>query len=167
MEQEIPTRLSLFWQKNGWLGLIVVAAALLLFGIGAIVDAMEEREQNSAIETDGVVAMLRVIKAGQRLSEANRGEQTGYDVYVDFTVDGLEYRSSQGIAEEDFVQLTEGQDIVVRYLPDDPYRIWVAPDWDESRSDFRFFGSILLIFGLFLVWGPWVVAGNELKKMRR
>ena len=25
----------------------------------------------------------------------------------------------------------------------------------------------LLIFGLFLVWGPWVVAGNELKRNRR
>jgi len=167
LAKETPRRISLFWQKNGWLGLIVIGTALLLFGVAAILTAMAERERSGAIETQGTVAALVVIEPGQRLSEADRYERTGYVVYVDFTVDGQEYRASQGIAEEEFEQLTEGQTIPLRYLPDDPYRIWVAPDLDVWPSDLRFFGSILLVFGLVLAWGPWVVAGNELKKTRR
>lgn len=166
MAEKTPTRFALFWQKNGWFGLILIAAALLLFGIAAILTAAAEREESAAIATEGTVAALVVIEPGQRLSSADAYDQTSYSVHVDFTVDGQEYRASQSIEEEDFEQFTKGQTIPVRYLPDDPNRIWVASDIEVWPSDLRFLGYILLILGLFLAWGPWVVAGNELKKMR-
>jgi len=162
MAEGSPSRFALFWKKNGWLGLIFVGVALLVLGVSAILAAADEREQSATIETEGTVASLMTV----RLSESE-GRRTGYLVHVDFMVDGQETRGSQLIRWTDYEQLTEGQTIPVRYLPDDPARIWVARDMTPPlASQLRFWGFILLIFGLFLVWAPWVVAGNELKKHR-
>ena len=165
LAKETPTRLSLFWQKNGWLGLIFIAAALPLFGVAAILTAIAERERSAAIETMGTVDSLYIVEPGPVRSGVPN-ESPGYVVRVVFTVDGQEYLSSQGIAKRDFDKLAEGQTIAVDYLPDDPGRIWVAADNNPWPPDLRFFGTILLLLGLFLVWAPWVVAGNELKKSR-
>ena len=134
MAEKTPTRLALFWQKNGWFGLILIAAALLLFGIAAILTAAAEREESAAIATEGTVAALVVIEPAQRLSSADAYDQTSYSVHVDFTVDGQEYRASQSIEEEDFEQFTKGQTIPVRYLPDDPNRIWVESSIDDPSG---------------------------------
>lgn len=163
MSQQPPTRIGLFWQKNGWVGLLFIGAALLLFGAAAVMTAIAQRERSSATETTGTVARLVVVEP--TIADGTAAS-TGYGVYVDFTVDDQEYRALQSVAEKDFEQFAEGQVVTVEYLPDDPYRIWVAPDLDNWPSDLRFFGWILLPFGLFLVWGPWVVAGQELKKTR-
>lgn len=165
LAKDTLTRLNLFWQKNGWLGLCFVGAALLVFGVAAILTAMAERERSASVETTGTVVALFVFE-GSRSSDGTTG-LTGYSVHVDYKVDGQEYRSSQGIAKKDFEQFSEGQTVAVGYLPDNPERIWVAPDANTWASSLRFLGWILLPFGLFLVWGPWVVAGQELKNTRK
>lgn len=173
MEEKAPTRLTLFWQKNGWFGLLLIAAALVLFGVSAFIKAAAEREQNAGIETEGTVTDLLVLERGQRLSSADAYETTDYRVYVDFIVDtgreydfigeSGEYRASQSVPRKFFEGLNKGQTVSLRYSADDPGRIWVTSVENAWASDLRFLGYILLIFGFFLVWGPWVVAGNELK----
>ena len=177
VEEKAPTRLTLFWQKNGWFGLLLIAAALVLFGVSAILKTAAEREQSAGIETEGTVTSLLELEPGQRLSSADAYETTDYRVYVDFFVDtgrdyegiqeDVEYRASQSVPRKFFEELTEGQTVSLRYSADDPARIWVTSKQNAWVSDLRFLGYILLIFGLFLVWGPWVVAGNELKRNRR
>ena len=177
MGDKAPTRLTLFWQKNGWFGLLLIAAALVLFGVSAILKAADEREQSAGIETEGTVTDLLVLEPGPRVSDADKWDETDYRVYVDFIVedaqkydfivDGQEYRASQSVPRRFFEELTVGQTVSLRYSADDPAIIWVTSRQNAWVSDLRFLGYILLIFGLFLVWGPWVVAGNELKKNRR
>ena len=177
MDEKSPTRLTLFWQKNGWFGLLLIAAALVLFAVSGILRAADEREQSAGIETEGTVTDLLVLEPGQRLSSADAYDTTDYRVYVDFIVDdaqkydfivdGQEYRASQSVPRKFFEELTVGQTVSLRYSADDPARIWVASDQNAWVSDLRFLGYILLILGLFLAWGPWVVAGNELKRNRR
>ncbi len=176
MEEKAPTRLTLFWQKNGWFGLLLIAAALVLFGVSAILNAAAEQEQSAAIETKGTVVNLLVLEPGQRVSDADKYDQTDYRVYVDFIVDtgreydfigeSGEYRASQSVPQNFFEELTEGQTVSLRYSADDPGRIWITSDQNPWASDLRFLGYILLLLGLFLAWGPWVVAGNELKKSK-
>ena len=172
-----PTRLTLFWQKNGWFGLLMIAAALVLFGVSAILKAAADREQSAGIETQGTVTNLLALEPGQRLSSADAYETTDYRVYVDFFVDtgrdydfiqeDVEYRASQSVPQKFFEELTEGQTVSLRYSADDPARIWVTSVENPWASDLRFLGYILLLLGLFLAWGPWVVAGNELKNRSR
>jgi len=157
-----PSRFALFWQKNGWLGLIVTGVALLVLGVSAILAAADEREQSATIQTEGTVVRLGTVRRPE-----SEGGGFHHIVHVDFVVDGQHTPGTQLIRETDAEQLTEGQTIPVRYLPDDPHRVWVARDVDAPlASTLRFVGFILLVFGLFLVWAPWVVAGNELKENR-
>ena len=161
-----PSRLALFWQKNGWFGLIFIAAGVVLLAVAAMISASVEREFNATIETEGTVGSLYVDKPGQRLSSSH-SEQTRWLLYVNFVVDGQEYTGYRGVPEEHFERIAEGDIIPVRYKPEDPYMFWVfSYTYDNWSSQLRFFGVVALIFGLFLVWGPWVVAGNELKKHR-
>ena len=176
LEEKAPTRLNLFWQKNGWFGLLLVAIALALFGVSAILQSAADREQNAGIETEGTVTDLLALEPGQRLSSADVYETTDYRVYVEFALDsqkyefvpqGQDYVTSQSVPQEFFEELTVGQTVSLRYSADDPARIWLTTVENAWASDLRFLGYILFFLGLFLAWGPWVVAGNELKRTRR
>jgi hypothetical protein len=157
-----PSRFALFWQKNGWLGLIIVGLALLMLGVSAILAASDEREKSAMIQTEGTVTWLRIVPRS-----SGEVRVPPYLLKVDFMVDGQQITGDQRIYLTDAEKLTVGQTVPVRYLPDNPFRIWVVPEGDSSlASTLRLVGFLLLVFGLFSVWAPWVVAGNELKESR-
>jgi hypothetical protein len=162
MAEESTLRFSLFWQMNGWFGLIIVGVALLVLGLAAVLAAADEREESARIETEGTVSRLGTVRRPK-----SEGGGFHHIVHVDFMVDGEQTFGSQLIQSQDAEQLSEGQTITVRYLPDEPHRIWVARDVDGSlASALRLFGFPLLFFGCFLVWAAWVSAGNQLKQSR-
>jgi hypothetical protein len=162
MSERSPSRFALFWQKNGWLGLIMVGVALLVLGVSAILAAADDREKSAMIQTEGTVTWLQIVRRSR-----SEGPLPPYLLKVDFMVDGQQITGDQHIFLSDAEKLTVGQTVPVRYLPDNPRRIWVVPEGDSSlASTLRLVGFLLLAFGLFLVWAPWVVAGNELKEGR-
>jgi hypothetical protein len=147
---------------NGWVGLIIVGVALLVLGLAAALAAADEREENAKIETEGTV-----IRLGTSLRPSSEEFRFRHVVHVEFMVDGEPITGSQFIQSQDAEQLSEGQTVTVRYLPDEPRRIWVASDdYGSLASTLRLFGFPLLFFGCFLVWAPWVSAGNQLKQSR-
>jgi hypothetical protein len=114
------------------------------------------------IQTEGTVTRLRIVRRS-----SSEGPVPPYLLKVDFMVDGEITTGNQRIYLTDAEKLTVGQTVPVRYMPDNPLRIWVVPEGDSSlASALRLVGFPLLAFGLFLVWAPWVVAGNELKESR-
>jgi hypothetical protein len=147
---------------NGWVGLIIVGVALLVLGLAAVLEGRDERKESAKIETGGTV-----IRLGTSVRPSSEERRFRHIVQVEFMVDGEPITGSQFIQSQDAEQLSEGQTISVRYLPEDPSRIWVArDDYATLSSNLRLFGFPLLAFGCFVVWAAWTSAGNELKQSR-
>jgi uncharacterized membrane protein len=147
---------------NGWVGLIIVGVALLVLGLAAVLEGRDERKESAKIETEGTV-----IRLGTSVRPSSEERRFRDFVQVEFMVDGEPIIGSQFIQSQDAEQLSEGQTISVRYLPDEPNRIWVArDDFAPLSSTLRLIGFPILAFGCFVVWAAWASAGNELKGRR-
>ena len=148
-----------FIVRGGWVALVCLAVGL---AFGAF--AVSQRVRAAALEDHGAVALatverMRAETHRRRSSGGHYTTETDHIVDYAFRAGGRLVEVRRTVPEFVYDQLSTGEEVEVRYLPDDPERVDVFDG--ESRRDSRLLLLMASVFGgtgLVMVPLPWRAA---------
>lgn len=119
-------------------GVVCLIMGLLVMGIGVFLGISEKKFQEKALTTTAVIADIDI-----HTTRKKGKTKKDYDVYVEYTVDGRQYRSELNVHKS---SMREGDKIEVFYDPDNPKDARVKSD--GINIIFAVAGAFMSIVGI-------------------
>ena len=138
-----------YLRRGGWIVILLAVFALVPIYAGIVITRDAGALDRTGVETEAVVIDLveRSYRSGQRSISVDPALRTrkSYAVTVRYPVGDRVLTATDDVSARFFRTLSRGDEVPIRYLPDDPTRIEIEPGGTRSNGVWAFAVAVMVL----------------------